>query len=138
MKLELSRVPICALGRRIVLLAIVSACASVSVAAHAGRGLNGGQLADAGSGHVEFIGGPGYQLLIFAISDKAQKPVSAKGSAAVAFIDQNGKQFRVPLAVEDDNFLSASVGLSLIRGSSVWFVARLPTGETVKVQFIAK
>ena len=111
---------------------------STFAVADEGRGLNGGQLADSGSSHIEFIGGSGYDLLIFAISDKFQKPIMADGSAAFALVERHGQKVRIPLVIEGENILAAISNPSPKRGELVWFIARLANGQTLNAQFISK
>lgn len=106
--------------------------------AHEGRGVNGGQLVDKGSIHVEFIGGQDYSLLIFAISDKSQKPVPVEGKIAFAIAELNGEATQIPLTSDGSSFLSSSEGSELKKGDEVWFIARMSNGETLKAKFISK
>lgn len=138
MKLKLLHATLCAYGRKLTSLSLITVGFTTLAFAHEGRGLNGGQLADSGSSHVEFIGGSGYDLLIFAISDKSQKPLSASGSAAFALMQRDGQKVRIPLVIEGENILASSNGPSPRKGESVWFVARLANGETLKAQFVSR
>ena len=118
------------------LLAMI--CLTTVANAHEGKGLNGGQLADNGMTHVEFIGGSGDKLLLFAISDKSQKPRSVTGAIAFAIIVLGGQQIRVPLLSEGENILGSDVGQPPKPGETVWFVARMASGETLKMKFISR
>lgn len=106
--------------------------------AHEGQGINGGQLADNGLTHVEFIGGSGYDFLLFAISDKSQKPIAIEGTVAFAIVELNGKKIQIPLLNQGDSILSSTKGPVPKAGETIWFVARLTSGETLKAKFISK
>ena len=106
--------------------------------AHEGRGINGGQLADRGAVHIEFIGGQGYSLMIFAITDKSQKPLPVDKRIAFAAVELNGQDNQIPLSSDGGNFLSSSEGAALKAGEEVRFIARMSNGETLKVEFISR
>ena len=106
--------------------------------AHEGRGINGGQLVDRGAIHVEFMGGQDYSLLIFAISDKSQKPIPVDGKIAFAIAELNGEATQIPLTSDGSSFLSSSEGSELKKGDEVWFIARMSNGETLKAKFISR
>ncbi len=113
--------------------------ASLAVASHAdeGRGVNGGRLADTGTGHVEFIGGAGYELLMFAVSDLDKRPVAVAGGAAFVVVHANGKKYRIALRPDGDNLLSVRLKSPLSRGQSLEFVADLASGERLTANFPA-
>jgi len=106
--------------------------------AHSGIGINGGQLFDAVNRHIEFIGGPAYESIIFALSDARQKPIRAAGSAAYATIIQREQQLRIPLRPDGENWLSATLPAPLLLGSSISVFVELATGETIQAQFEAR
>lgn len=108
-----------------------------SAKADVGVGVNGGILADAGDFHIEFIGGAAYALMLFAVSDKRQKPLSAQGISAYVLVDQNGQSTRLRLSPEADNLLAAVPDLPLLAGTTVLVVAKLVTGETLKARFVS-
>lgn len=106
--------------------------------AHSGTGVNGGQLIDAANRHIEFIGGPAYESIIFALSDARQKPIRAAGSAAYATVLQQQQQFRIPLRPDGENWLSATLPTPLLIGASISVFVELATGETIQAQFEAR
>ena len=112
-------------------------CASLAEA-HGGRGINGGLLVDSGSNHVEFVGASGYELLIIAISDKQQKPVSVKGVEAYISVERGGQKIRIPLQSLGNNILSSNTNPNLVAGETVWFVAQMPNGNILNAQFTSK
>lgn len=138
MKHHFLRTPLCACLRIFAFLSLMVSHPSTFADAHGSIGLNGGQLTDSGSNHIEFIGGSGYDLLIFAISDKFQKPVMVGGSAAFALVERDGQKVRIPLVNGGENILAATSGPSPIKGETVWFLARLANGETLNAKFISK
>lgn len=126
------------LGRMSWWLAALSFSLATPSTADEGRGVNGGQLVDRGAIHVEFIGGQDYSLLIFAISDKSQKPIPVDGEIAFAIAELNGETTQIPLTSSGSSFLSSSEGSKLKKGDEVWFVARMSNGETLKAKFISR
>ncbi len=106
--------------------------------AHSGIGINGGQLSQAANRHIEFIGGPAYDSIIFALSDARQKPIRAAGSAAYATIIQQQQQLRIPLAPDGENWLSANLPAPLRLGASISVFVELASGETLQAQFEAR
>ena len=126
------------LQRIAIILLLATVCFTIVANAHEGKGLNGGQLADNGKTHVEFIGGSGDKLLLFAISDKSQNPLSVTGATAFAIVTIDGQQIRVPLSSEGDNIFASDVGPPPKRGEAIWFVARMVGGEMLKVKFISQ
>ena len=126
-----------AIASTLSLLGVLPLLSAAHVKADVGVGVNGGILADAGSYHVEFIGGAAYALMMFAVSDDRQKPVPARGISAYAIIAQNGQTTRLRLSPEADNLLAALPTLPLLTGSSVLVVAKLATGETLKARFVS-
>lgn len=101
-------------------------------------GKNGGQLSDIGRWHVEFIGGPAYSAIMFAISDAKQEPVGLADGSAYAVVVQQGQAFRLPLSKDGYNWLSATLDSPLSGDASVLVTAKLATGETVTARFVAK
>jgi hypothetical protein len=113
--------------------------ALVSIAiADEGRGINGGQLVEADSGHVEFIGGSGYELLMFAISDLKKRPLSTNDSLAIALVKQNDQQFRIRLRPDGENFLSARASQPLQHNASIVFIAQLANGARLEAHFTSR
>jgi hypothetical protein len=106
--------------------------------AHSGIGINGGQLSEVANRHIEFIGGPAYESIIFALSDARQKPIQAAGSAAYAIIIQQQQQLRIRLTPDGENWLSASLPSPLLLGASVAVFVELATGETLQTEFEAR
>ena len=106
--------------------------------AHSGIGINGGQLSEVANRHIEFIGGPAYESIIFALSDARQKPIQAGGSAAYAIIIQQQQQLRIRLTPDGENWLSASLPSPLLLGASVAVFVELATGETLQTEFEAR
>ncbi len=111
---------------------------TVPANAHGGRGVNGGQLIDKGSIHIEFIGGQGYGLLLFAISDMAQKPILVDSTFAFAMAEINGQKTQIPLISGGSSMLSSNEGSALRTGDEVWFIARMTNGDTLKAMFTSK
>lgn len=126
------------LGRMCCCVASLSISLATPSTADEGRGVNGGQLVDRGAIHVEFIGGQDYSLLIFAISDKSQKPIPVDGEIAFAIAELNGEATQIPLTSSGSSFLSSSEGSKLKKGDEVWFIARMSNGETLKAKFISR
>jgi hypothetical protein len=118
-------------------LGLFAALASPAFA-HSGIGINGGQLSQVANRHIEFIGGPAYESIIFALSDARQKPVRAAGSAAYATIIQEQRQLRIPLAPDGENWLSANLPAPLLLGASISVFVELASGETLQAQFEAR
>lgn len=118
-------------------LALCAVLASPALA-HSGIGINGGQLSEAANRHIEFIGGPAYESIIFALSDARQKPIRAAGSAAYATIIQQQQQLRIPLIPDGENWLSANLPAPLLLGASISVFVELATGETLQAQFEAR
>ncbi len=103
--------------------------------ADAGTGINGGQLVETANRHIEFIGGPSYSSIMFALSDARQKPIRAAGSAAYAIIAQNQKEYRIALDPDGENWLSANLPAPLLVGASILVVVEMASGEILKAQF---
>lgn len=101
-------------------------------------GKNGGQLSDIGKWHVEFIGGPAYSAIMFAVSDAKQEPVGLADGSAFVVVIQQGQAFRLPLSRDGYNWLSATLDSPLSGNASVLVTAKLATGETITARFIAK
>ncbi|MDP1830892.1 MAG: hypothetical protein Q8K67_02450 [Geothrix sp.] len=110
---------------------------TASARADVGVGINGGILADAGAYHVEFIGGAADAVMMFAVSDERQKPFPAGGISAYAIIAQNGQATRLRLLPEADNLLAALPVSPLLTGTTVFVVAKLASGETLKARFVS-
>jgi hypothetical protein len=106
-----------------------------SALADEGRGINGGVLAHVNSHHIEFIGGAGYDLVMFAISDLAQKPLPLTGTSAIATIELGGRKKQVALESDDGGILSAKADVPLKSGVTVTLSARLASGETLRARF---
>jgi hypothetical protein len=107
----------------------------VAAKADEGQGVNGGQLAKAGSGYVEFIGGAGYELMMFAVSDLEKRPLPISNGFAVVIVRQNNRQYRVPLRPDGDGFLSARAYPPLTLNASVMFIAELASGARFEARF---
>lgn len=122
---------------RLFLILLISCYASLA-AAHSGRGVNGGPLFDTGSNHVEFVGGSGYEILMIALSDKFQKPVSVNGVKAYIAVERGGQKIHIPLRNMGDGILSSIADPNLVAGETVWLVAQMPDGNTLNAQFITK
>ncbi|MFN0195066.1 MAG: hypothetical protein ACKVP5_24325 [Aestuariivirga sp.] len=103
-----------------------------------GKGVNGGQVVETGSVHVEFIGGSGYELLMFAVSDMKNRPLAVSGSTAFVLIERNGKQYRIPLLPDGDNVLAVRVAPPLRRNVPVVFIAELANGAQLKARFTSR
>lgn len=112
-------------------------CTSLAEA-HRGRGVNGGMLVESGSNHIEFVGASGYELLMIAISDKQQKPVSVSGVEAYISVERGGRKIRMPLQSLGDSILSSSTNPNLVAGETVWFIAQMPNGNILNAQFTSK
>ena len=108
---------------------------SVPAAAHNGRGVNGGQLVDSGTNHVEFVGGPGNELLFFSVTDGNQKPLVNEVRSAAALVDMDGKKVRIPLRTAGGGVLSAENGMMIKAGALIQFFAQLANGENVQAKF---
>lgn len=119
------------------LLGVLPLLPTAQAKADVGVGANGGILADAGTHHVEFIGGAAYALMMFAVSDDRQKPVLARGISAYAIVAQNGQTTRLRLSPDADNLLAAMPALPLMTGTTVLVVAKLATGETLTARFVS-
>ena len=111
---------------------------SVSATAHTGRGVNGGQLVDSGTNHVEFVGGPGNELLVFFITDGNQKPLASEVRSAAASGETSGKKVRIPLRTAGGSVLSAENGMTIKAGALIQFAAQLANGENVQAIFVYK
>ena len=109
-----------------------------NASSHGGRGINGGQLFDTGGNHVELIGAAGYEILMVAITDKTQKPVSISGIDAYISVERGGQKVRIPLENSGGNILSALDNPHLIAGERVSFVAKMPSGVVLNAQFTSK
>lgn len=122
---------------RSVAIALVTAIIGSSGGALAdeGLGINGGVLAHVNSHHVEFIGGAGYDLVMFAISDLAQKPLPLSGTSAVATIELSGRKKQILLESDDGGILSAKAGVPLKSGVTITLSATLASGEMVLARF---
>ena len=127
-----------ALGCILSSVAILSFLFAKPSIAHEGRGINGGQLVDRGAIHIEFIGGQGYSLMIFAITDKSQKPLPVDKRIAFAAVELNGQDTQIRLSSDGGNFLSSSEGAALTKGEEVRFVARMSNGETLNAEFTSR
>lgn len=103
-----------------------------------GQGVNGGQLAKVRSGYVEFIGGAGYELMMFAVSDLERRPVPLSNSFAVVVVKQNNRQYRIPLRPDDGGFLSARASPPLKRNASIMFIAELASGAHFEARFTSR
>ena len=119
------------------LLGVLSLLPAAPARADVGVGVNGGILADASAYHVEFIGGAAYALMIFAVSDHRQKPVPAREISGYAIVAQNGQATRLRLLPEGDNLLAAVPVSPLLAGTTVFVVAKLASGETLKARFVS-
>ena len=106
--------------------------------AHRGKGVNGGQLFDTGQNHVELVGASGYELLIIAVTDEAQRPISIAGIKAYLLVERNGQQRRIPLDNQGGNILSSRDNPNLVAGEVVQFVANIPDGTILNAEFISK
>ena len=106
-----------------------------NASSHAGRGINGGQLVDSGANHVELIGAAGDEILMVALTDKTQKPISITGIDAYISVERAGRNVRFPLQNSGMNILLAPVNPHLIAGEKVRFVAKLHGGVVVSAQF---
>lgn len=102
------------------------------------QGANGGQLAKAGSGYVEFIGGAGYELMMFAVSDLEKRPLLISDGFAVVIVKQNNRQYRFPLRPDGDGFLSARASPPLTRNASLMFIAELANGAHFEARFTSR
>lgn len=123
----------------IVLGCLLSANTAVMTAtADEGQGINGGQLAKVGSGYVEFIGGAGYEWMMFAVSDSQKRPLPVLDSFAVVVVKQNSRQYRIPLRPDGDSFLSARASPPLTRNASVVFIAELASGVHFEARFTSR
>lgn len=108
-----------------------------NASSHGGRGINGGQLFDTGANHIELIGAAGDEILMIAITDKTQKPISISGIVAYVSVERAGQNVRFPLQNSGMNILSAPDNPHLIAGEKVRFVAKLRSGVVVNAQFTA-
>lgn len=122
---------------RLFLISLVCCYASLAEA-HTGRGVNGGPLFDTGTNHVEFMGGSGYEILMIALSDKFQKPVSVNGVKAYIAVGRGGQKIQIPLRNMGEGILSSIANPNLVAGETVWLVAQMPNGNTLNAQFITK
>jgi hypothetical protein len=123
---------------RILCLTLLVSCYASNADAHGGRGVNGGPLFDTGTYHVEFVGASGYEILMIALSDKFQKPVSVNGVKSFLAVERGGQKIQIPLRSMGDGILSSSANPQLVAGETVWFVAQMPNGSVLNAQFTSK
>lgn len=111
---------------------------TVMAIADESRGANGGQLVRAGSSYIEFIGGAGYEFMMFAVTDLKKRPLLLSDVFAVAVVRQNEQQYRIQLQPDGDNFLSARASPRLQRNASIVFIAELANGAQLEARFTSR
>lgn len=138
MKLQSVRKFWCFLCFIVSVLALVNFGFTSVANAHVGLGINGGQLFDTGTNHVELVGASGYEILMVVITDKMQKPISIAGIDAYISVERAGQKFRIPLANSGGNILSSRQNPNLVAGEIVHFIAKMPGGIMLNAQFTSK
>ena len=101
--------------RHALALVLAAALAPLPLAAQAhahGKGKNGGQLADAGSYHVEAVA-KGETLTVYLTDHDTDKPIATTGFKGLAILVAGGKTQRIQLAPAGQNELTGRADAAL-------------------------
>lgn len=114
-------------------IAVSAIIASYTAQAHNPKARYGGQIAHAGSYHVELVTkGTAVEAFLIGHDDK---PIQADGYKGVAILVADGKSQRVPLAPADGNRLKGDAAADLPRNARTVIQITSPAGVTVNARF---
>ena len=116
--------------------ALLAAVPTALSAHEAGKGPNGGPVADSKGHHVEFV--KSTQEIVLYLTDEAEKPIATKGSTGRAIIQDSGRQATVPLSPAEPNRLIGKLEAPLSSSAKVVVSATLPDGHSVQARFTAE
>ena len=107
--------------------------ASAPASAHDAKGPHGGQLADAGSYHVEMV--VKSAVVDVFVSDANEKPIAPTGYKGTAILMAAGKSQRIVLAPADGTRLSGSAATAFPAQPKGVVQLTAPDGKTIQAKF---
>jgi hypothetical protein len=120
--------------KQLLLVAGLALFATDAAAHETQSGPNGGQVADAGSHHLEMVAEQS-KLTIF-LSDADDKPVAAAGASGRAIIQFDGKVTTIMLEAGEDNRLSGALPQPLSPSSRLAVTLTLGSSENLQARFV--
>ena len=99
-------------------------------------GLNGGQVADAGGHHVEFVVKD--KSVAFYITGERDTPESTKAAVASVIYLANGVSKTVALVAEEPNRLAAKLDAPVSAGTKMVITGKLADGHDLQARFVSK
>ena len=103
---------------------------------HSAMGLNGGQVADAGGHHVEFVVKD--KSVAFYITGERDMPESTKAAVASVIYLANGVSKTVALVAEEPNRLAAKLDAPVSAGTKLVITGKLADGHDLQARFVSK
>ena len=103
---------------------------------HNAIGLNGGQVADAGSHHVELVVKD--RSIAFYITGEKDTPEATKAAVASVIYLANGVSKTVALVAEEPNRLAAKLDAPLSAGTKMVITGKLADGHDLQARFVSK
>jgi hypothetical protein len=100
-----------------------------------GRGPNGGRVADAANGHIEFVT-KGTEVVVYTF-DHDNKPVPAEGVTGRVTIQESGKTRTADLKVDGANRLTGKIEAPLATGARVIVSLTPKGGKPVQARYTA-
>lgn len=119
--------------KSLVVAALLLSTPSALLAHGPKNGPHGGQLADAGTYHVEILP-QGTNLQVF-VSDGGDQAVTVEGFKATAILVVNGKPQRILLSANGDNRLAGVSPVELPARLAGALLITLPSGATLQAKF---
>ena len=99
-------------------------------------GVNGGQIADAGGHHVEFVVKD--RKIAFYITGEKDTPESTKAAVASVVYLSNGVSKTVSLVAEEPNKLVAKFDGAVSAGTKLVIAGKLSDGHELQARFVSK
>jgi hypothetical protein len=100
-----------------------------------GRGPNGGKVADAASGHIEFVS-KGTEIEVYTF-DHDNKPVPTSGVTGRVTVQESGKTRTADLTAQSGNKLAGKLDAPLSSGARVIVSLTGKSGKPVQARYTA-